>query len=155
MCSLFGCNFFVASMPGDVMTHDVCVPSWAAKSVNKSDQAFFEPKVAVHSVLMHIPEHVRHPTLVDVQLTFISCSMGPKERNELGTTLSPSGRFCHLYAIGRCHMLMLVMLVLVDRSVVGRCWSSRDVSFFFDFATHCSLLTAQPSSSSVACIAGC
>ena len=59
MCSLFGCNFFVASMPGDVMTRDVCVPSWAAKSVNKSDQAFFEPKVAVHSVLMHIPEHVR------------------------------------------------------------------------------------------------
>ena len=68
VCSLFGCNFFVASMPGDVMTHDVCVPTWAAKSVNKSDQAFFEPKVAVHSVLMHIPEHVRHPTLVDVQL---------------------------------------------------------------------------------------
>ena len=107
VCCLFGINFYVASMSNDVMTHEVCVPAWSARSVNKSDQAFFEQKVGVHSIMMHIPEHIRRPTLLDVQLTFISCSMGAKERDALGNQLCPSGRFCPLWGIKGCWLLML------------------------------------------------
>ena len=100
LCTLFGFQFYVAQQSADVMSHEVLVPAWAVRSVNKADQAHFLLCNLDHKLMMYICKSDKLPTLLDVNLTLIPGNVSDEDAAAMASQDASLQAFCPL-AIGR------------------------------------------------------
>ena len=66
-CSVFGVEFYVTGSGSDLLAHDVVVPAWCTRPVNKADAAYFQKIMKKYYILLLKPAFCESPTLMDIE----------------------------------------------------------------------------------------